>query len=48
MKTMPVGVRLEPEVKDALERAAKADMRKVSTMASKILTEWLKDNGYLK
>lgn len=46
-KTLPVSFRLPPEVKEAAERAAKADTRSVSSLVEKILTEWLKDKGYL-
>lgn len=41
-KTAPVSVRLPPEVKVALERAAKADTRSLSSLIEKILTDWLK------
>jgi hypothetical protein len=47
VKTPSLGIRLQPEVKAALQEAAKADMRSVSSMAEKVLTEWLKANGYL-
>lgn len=47
-KTPSLGVRLHPETKAALERAAKADMRSVSSLVEKVLTEWLRTNGYLK
>lgn len=41
-KTAPVSVRLPPEIKAALERAAKADTRSLSSLIEKILTDWLK------
>lgn len=47
-KTDPIGVRLEPEEKAALERAAAADDRSLSAMARKIITEWLRKNGHMK
>lgn len=47
-KTDPIGVRLDPEVKAALERAAAADDRSLSAMAHKIIAEWLRKNGWLK
>lgn len=47
-KTPSLGVRLQPETKAALEKAAKADMRSVSSLVEKVLTEWLRSNGYLK
>ena len=47
VKSHSLGVRLQPEVKEALERAAKADVRSVSSMAEKILTDWLREHGHL-
>jgi hypothetical protein len=47
-KTDPIGIRLEPGEKAALERAAAADDRSVSAMARKIIAEWLKKHGHLK
>jgi hypothetical protein len=47
-KTDPIGVRLEPDEKAALERAAAADDRSVSAMARKIIAEWLRKNGHMK
>jgi hypothetical protein len=46
-KTHPLGFRVEPEVKAALEKAAKADMRSVSSLIEKILVEWLRKQGHL-
>jgi hypothetical protein len=46
-KTHPLGFRVEPEVKEALEKAAKADGRSVSNLIERILAQWLKDNGHL-
>ncbi|HEY2617842.1 MAG TPA: hypothetical protein VGI78_10925 [Acetobacteraceae bacterium] len=34
--------RLEPEVREALERAAKADGRTTASLLRKILADWLK------
>ncbi len=48
VKTPSLGVRVKPETKKALEKAAAADMRSLSSLIEKILTEWLKANGYLK
>jgi hypothetical protein len=36
------------EIRDALKRAADADMRSVSTLIELVLTEWLETHGYLK
>lgn len=34
-------------MKDALERAATEDSRSVSSLIIKILTDWLRERGYL-
>lgn len=47
IKTAPIGFRLTPEVKEAIEKAAKDDMRSVSSLVEKILVEWLRTHGYL-
>jgi len=47
-KTPPVGVRMDPELKAALERAAFEDQRSLSALISKILREWAVDNGLLR
>ncbi len=47
-KDPPIGVRLEPEERAALDRAAAKDDRSVSAMARKILVEWLKRHGHMK
>ncbi len=47
-KTLPVSVRLPPNVKKALERAAKDDTRSVSSLIEKVLTNWLRENEYLQ
>ena len=47
-KSAPLGLRVLPSVKDALENAAKDDRRSVAAMAELILTDWLTDKGYLK
>jgi hypothetical protein len=47
-KTAALSIRVSPEVKDAIERAAEADSRPVASMAEKILVEWLRAHGYLK
>ena len=47
-KTNPLGVRLQPEVKAALERAARDDHRSLSSLIDKILVEWLRECGYLQ
>ena len=41
-------VRLDAPVKAALEKAAKSDARSVSSLIQKVLSEWLKEKGFLK
>jgi hypothetical protein len=47
-RTAPLGLRIYPATKDALERAAKDDSRSTASLVEKILTEWLREHGYLK
>ena len=47
-KSLPVSLRLPPDVKAAAERAAKDDTRSMSSFMEKLLTEHLKAKGYLK
>jgi hypothetical protein len=44
----PVSFRFTAEKKAALEKAAEDDSRSLSSMIDKVLTDWLKSNGYLK
>lgn len=46
-KTSALGLRVEPAVKAALEKAAKDDRRSVASLVEKILSEWLEGRGYL-
>ena len=48
VKTNPLSFRVTHELKEALEVAAKADRRSVSSLAEKILAEWLEQNGFLQ
>jgi hypothetical protein len=48
VRTPSLGVRVLPEIKDALERAATEDHRSMSSMIEKILSEWLREHGYLE
>lgn len=48
IKLAPIGVRLPPAEKAALEKAARDDQRPVSAMAQKIICDWLRDRKYLK
>lgn len=47
-KTPSLGIRVQPETKVALEKAAKEDLRSVSSLVEKILVEWLRSKGYLQ
>ena len=47
-KLEPIGLRLEPEERAALEKAAAADARTMSALARKVLTDWLRQGGWLK
>jgi hypothetical protein len=44
----PLSVRFDQDVRAALEKAAKADMRPVSHLVQKIVADWLKASGFLK
>jgi hypothetical protein len=48
IKLAPIGVRLVPAAKAALEKAARDDERPVAALAQKIITDWLKERKYLK
>ena len=48
VKTDPIGIRLEPAEREALERAAAADDRTMSAFARRVLVEWLRKGGRLK
>jgi hypothetical protein len=47
VKTHPLGFRVEPEIKEGLERAARADGRSVSNLIERILRTWLEEKEYL-
>jgi hypothetical protein len=47
-KSLPVSVRLPPNVKAAAVAAAKEDARSLSSFIEKLLTDHLKRKGYLK
>lgn len=46
-RSAPVGLRLFPSTKAALETAAAEDHRTMASMAEKILTDWLREKGHL-
>lgn len=47
-KTAPLGFRIEPDLKAALEQAAKDDDRSVSSLVERILRKWALENKYLE
>lgn len=46
-RTNPLGVRVQPEIKAALDLAAQDDDRSISSMVERILKLWLTERGYL-
>ncbi|TQE93692.1 MAG: hypothetical protein FKY71_18055 [Spiribacter salinus] len=47
LRSAPLGLRITPSLKAALEEAAKDDRRSVASMAEMILEEWLYKKGYM-
>jgi len=47
-KTSSIAIRMEPEIREALKRAAEADQRSLSSMVDKVLADWAKAHGWLK
>lgn len=47
VRSNPLAIRLQPEVKAALAKAASADDRSMSALAERILKAWLVENGHL-
>jgi hypothetical protein len=41
MAKIPLGARVEPAVKAAIEKAAKQEVRSLSSLVEKILVDWL-------
>lgn len=48
MKNTPLGFRVDPELKAALQTAAERDSRTLSSLVVKILTDWARAQGLLK
>lgn len=46
-KTSAISVRVPDDVKAAAEKAAADDSRSVASLVEKVLTEFLRKNGYL-
>ena len=47
-RQLPTSMRLDEDLKAALEKAAKADGRSVSNLTERILSDWLVARGFLK
>lgn len=47
-RTASIGIRVEPVLKKAAEKAAAADRRTVASLIEKLLVEYLVREGYLK
>jgi hypothetical protein len=41
-------MRIDPELKEAAERAATDDRRSLSSLVEKLLTDYCRERGYLK
>jgi hypothetical protein len=46
-KSVPIGLRVTPSFKKALDAAAQADSRPVASLVEKVLSEFLKKHGFL-
>lgn len=47
-KDKALGLRIEEKLKDAMARAAKDDHRSLASLIEKVMSDWLKEKGYLK
>jgi hypothetical protein len=47
-RTSAFSVRVTDDVKAAAEKAAAEDHRSIASLVEKIVSEWLRKNGYLK
>jgi hypothetical protein len=48
MKNTPLGFRVDPDLKAALQEGARRDSRSLSSLVVKILTDWARAQGLLK
>jgi hypothetical protein len=48
IKTAQVNLRMEPALKEAAEKAAKADRRSLTAFVEKLLVDYLTKKGFLK
>lgn len=46
-KSAQLNIRIKPELKAAADRAADDDHRSLTSLIEKLLTDYLKDKGYL-
>lgn len=47
-KTASIGLRTDPEIKEAAEKAAREDRRTLASLVEKALVEYLKKEGYFE
>lgn len=47
-RSEPLGLRLTPEVKRALEAAAEAEDRSMAYIVERQISAWLREKGFLK
>jgi hypothetical protein len=47
LKTAQVNLRLDPQLKALADKAAAGDNRSLTSLVEKLLTDYLKKNGYL-
>jgi predicted transcriptional regulator len=45
--TSSIAIRVDPEMRKAIERAAKADARPAASLVKKAVAEYLRRNGFL-
>jgi hypothetical protein len=47
LKSAPVNLRIRPSLKEAAEKAAADDQRSLTSLIEKLLTDYLREYGYL-
>jgi len=47
LKTATLNLRIDPDLKAAADKAAADDQRSLTSLIEKLLTDYLKKNGYL-
>ncbi|MEY9295766.1 hypothetical protein ABIF21_000144 [Bradyrhizobium elkanii] len=48
LKTAQVNLRIDPDLKALADKAAEADQRSLTSLIEKLLTDYLKKQGFLK